>query len=207
MRASFLLVLPALVAGAALAKQPLPREKPDLDTLIPRRVSVSIGTDHVWGQVKSTVAPADRGKDDWSEWDRNGDGALQGAELQSLAGSLAEAEVEFLSVTVNGRWLPFPTFVAKVDGGVADARPLDAPISFQVSGRMTLLLDRGAHEFALYGLPDDEDGVLPLRLSFARPYKVLDATGARAELRMGGRRIEGAATQATPTLWGRFERF
>lgn len=185
-----------LFAIPALGKDPEP------ERIVPRRVQVSVGQDHVFVSVRARLSPADLGEPGWARWDRDRDGVVSAAERGPLLASLRAAETEFLSISVAAQVVPVSTLRAAFDADVPDPIPLDAELRFRAEGRMALKVD-GPTAFTLYDRPHGPDGIVPIRMSLVRGLAFVGGTGTRGELR-GPRRLEAVASQAAPAMWGAF---
>ena len=201
-----LLAVVALGATVSLTPAPSlagPGEKAVL--AVPRSVQVSVGRDHVWGSVRATRLPETVGKESWAEFDRDGSGLLEGAEIRAVAAWIGEREVVHISIAVDGEVLRFPKFPKKYTGDDSVPLRLDAAVSVRVEGRRNVALAPGVHRYVLYDVPPDAGGFVPIRMTFVKGFRMGEAQGTRGE-RRGERRLEVTTTAFTPAMWGTFER-
>jgi hypothetical protein len=173
---------------------------PALDVSVPRSIMVSVGKDHLWASLRATVAPKDVGLDDWSRYDRDGDGVVGPAEERALLAELRRKQTEHTCIALGEAVVPLGRLPVKRVG--AGALELTSTIALRIEGRVNAPLDVGTHPFVLHDRPNTADGVVPIRLAWVQGVELLDAQGTRAE-RKGARRIEAVVTHQTPALWGR----
>ena len=186
---------------AAPAADPPEEDGGRVHEFVPRNVQVSIALDHVWGSVRSEVAPADVGEQSWASWDQDGDGQLAGDESAALASSLRDRELEHLCVAVDGQVLSLIREPAVREEPTDDVVALDARVVVRVEGRMDLDLAAGWHRFVLYDRPRGLDGVVPFRLSLGRGLTLHSTGGARNEA-LSPRRVEAVVSMFAPSVWG-----
>ncbi len=172
---------------------------------VPRSIQVSVGRDHIWGSVRATRVPSEVGAADWSDWDRDASGMLEGAELRALSAWIGAREVVHACLSVDGTILPLSRFGPRYVGDDAVPVALDGAITVRVEGRTKVELPPGVHEFVLYDVPPDVDGFVPIRLTTVKGFTIKDAQGTRGE-RRGDRRLEVTATAFGPAMWGTIER-
>ncbi len=199
-----LLLLVLLLPAPALAEESTD-DSGRVHDFVPRNVRVSIAPDHVWGSVRSEVAPADVGEESWAPWDRDGDGQLAGSERAALSAALRARELEYLCVAVDGQVLPLLQRPALLEEPLEDPVPLDARVVVRVEGRMDLDLATGEHPFVLYDRPRTLDGVVPFRLSLGRGLAIRSTGGARNEA-LTPRRLEAVISRFAPAVWGTISR-
>ncbi len=180
----------------ALAKDAEP------ELVVPRRVQVSVGHDHVFVSLRARLTPEAAQEPSWARWDRDGDGAISASERGPLLSSLRAGETEFLSVSIGSTVLPVGRMTAKFDADLPEPLPLDATLRFRVEGRVAVKPE-GATAFTLYDRPHEAEGIVPIRMSLVRGLAFVSGTGTRGELR-GPRRLEAVMSQAAPALWGVF---
>ncbi len=177
-----------------------------VNTLVPRRIKLSVAADRSWISVDARLLPADLGSTDWSAWDRDGSGVIEAAEVGSLQADLKRLELAHLSVAVDGVVLPITRMTVKIEGAQDAPLALDQPLVLTLQTQWRQDLAVGPHRITVYDQPRSPDGVVPFRLSFGRGLQFVDGGGARGEIRGGGQRVEVAATKAAPIFWGTFVR-
>ncbi len=184
-----------LLIGAALAGPP-PADLP-----LGRDIRVSVAEDHVFFQLRASAVPADLGRDEWSDFDRDGSGSIDAAERVPLLEALRRHETEYTAFSVGEQPLLAATFEV-VGLGTAEATALDERVTFRVQGRTELAPSADGWPFVFYDRPRAWQGAVPIRLSVARGLHVDGVLGARAELR-GPQRLDAVVSNRAPAVWGR----
>jgi hypothetical protein len=190
-RAALTLLVVLLLPGAGRGAE--------VRDFVPRTVTVSVGTDHVFATLTSVVHPATLGLASWGAWDLDGDGAISEAESKRLLGDLRGRELEYLCIAVDGEVVMLARMPAYTDQLIT----IDGPVTLKVQGRARADLSPGEHRFMLYDRPRTEDGIVPIRFNVVRGMTITGAQGARAELK-GPRRLEAVVSRHAPAVWGTF---
>jgi len=177
------------------------RPQVGLEEIVPKRIQISVGADHIFGVTELHVWPKDLGETSWARWDSDGDRRISLSEQNQLLKYVAHRELLSLRVAAVGRRVDWGSFdvtrmaVPGADLGLSEA------VDIKISGRLALDSLDEERVFVVYALPRTPDGIVPLRISLARGMSFFGVAGARAEQR-GPRRIEAVLSRSSPALWG-----
>ncbi len=164
-----------------------------------REIRVSVVAVPVFVPLQAQAAPEDLEREDWSDFDRDGDGALDAGERVPLLELLRRKETDYTAISVGEQ----PVALARFDVtalNASDASSLDATLSFRLQGRLELP-STGDLPFTLYDRPRKWTGAVPVRLSVARGLRVEGVQGARHEQR-SPQRLDAVLTNPTPAVFG-----
>ena len=173
-----------------------------LDDIVPKRLKVSLGTDHIFVVTQIHVRPSDLGEDSWSSWDRDASGDLTEPEVQALIQQVRRANLPSQRLAIGGYlldWAALPATWVAVPGVPLGLNDL---LRLRVTGDVPRKKSLQAREvFVVYAPPRAADGIVPLRINLGDGLRFVGVAGARAEQR-GPRRIEAVLSRHTPALWG-----
>ena len=192
------LLISAPGLGAAGAKSP------KLEDIVPKRLQLSLASDHIFVATHLHVRPSDLGEPSWSSWDTDASGALSGSEVQALIGEVRRTNLPSQRLAIGRQlvdWAALPATRASAPGA---SLGLQEALNVRVSGKVARQTGSGRAHFVVYAPPRRANGIVPLRITVGAGTRLRDVAGARAEQR-GPRRVEAVLSRFTPALWGRLE--
>jgi hypothetical protein len=172
-----------------------------LAKMVPTRVQLSVASGQIFLAIQLHVTPQALGADSWLEWDRDGNGSLDAQETRSLVSAVAAASLRSHRVALGGQLIDWRDLSLEHTTRGADSLGLREPILVRASGTNGHLSAGEEAPFVVYAPPQEEDGIVPVRLSVGAGLLFRDVAGARAEQR-GPRRIEAVLSRRSPALWG-----
>jgi hypothetical protein len=180
-----------------------PRTKRSLQDIVPKRIQISVATDHLFAVTALHVRPEDVGESSWARWDDDRDRKLSPQEQGTLIEHIAGVQLLSQVVAAARRGVEWGDFsVARMSEAEAEAvLLLSQPLDLKISGRLPLSEGDSARAFVVYAPPRMPDGIVPLRISLAKGMSFVGVAGTRAEQR-GPRRIEAVLSRANPAIWG-----
>jgi len=200
----FVFTLHLFVVGALFGLLPAsaaPPAGPSLQDIVPKRIQLSVATDHLFVLTALHVRPKDVGESSWARWDLDHDQKLSPEEQAPLLSHIADVQLLSQAVATARRGVVWGDFSVVRMSGPEAVLLLNQPLDLKVSGRLPLSETDRERAFVVYAPPRMADGIVPLRLSLAEGMSFVGVAGTRAEQR-GPRRIEAVLSRVNPAIWG-----
>ncbi len=198
------LTLHLLVFGVPFGLLPAAAAPPaerSLQDIVPKRIQLSVATDHLFAVTALHVRPEDVGESSWARWDGDRDQKLSPQEQVPLLSHIAGIQLLSQAVAAARRGVTWGDFSVTRMSESEAVLLLTQPLDLKISGRLPLAEGSSDRAFVVYAPPRMPDGIVPLRISLAKGMSFVGVAGTRAEQR-GPRRIEAVLSRANPAIWG-----
>ena len=172
-----------------------------LQDIVPKRIHISVASDHLFAVTALHVRPDDVGESSWARWDGDGDHKLSREEQEPLLSHIADVQLRSQAVAAARRGVAWGDFSVVRMSQSESVLLLGQPLDLKISGRLALSEGDSERAFVVYAPPRLPDGIVPLRISLAEGMSFVGVAGTRAEQR-GPRRIEAVLSRANPAIWG-----